>query len=134
MFDEGGWWIPAAMIAMSALKNQEQKKAAKEQNNIAAMQTEFGSWTGKGAGKTTRAPSTIGALAQGAASGMSMQQGYDKFNAGQAAAKGGGNVIPLRSMNVGNQPTMYSPNQPALSNAFGQDTHLQQNPWFNYGA
>jgi hypothetical protein len=73
------WETMAAMAALQLINQQQQAKQAKQQNKIAAAQTEFSPWTGQGAGQTVQAPSAMGAAAGGAVQGMALSQAYDKY-------------------------------------------------------
>jgi len=81
MGNEGGFWIPLAMMAAGMAKNQFiDKPQAKARNMAAAAQTEYSPLTGYGPGELENKPSTVGAGMKWGATGLALNQAMGAKN------------------------------------------------------
>ena len=67
------WWIPAAMIGLSVLKGEQDKKNYKEQQRMNAEMMRYSPWTGMTPGQAQK-PDQLGTTLQAGVSGLAMAQ------------------------------------------------------------
>lgn len=116
MGNDKGFWIPLAVGAgLGLLKQREEAKAIKKQNEAAAAQTEFSPLTGMGPGQIQRAPSPWEGMMQGAMAGAQF------YGAGKQAGMWGGTPQPTVTPGMG---TMTGVQGSQMQN---------KNPWASMG-